>query len=277
MVHSGTRRPLAALAASLVALGAADWLRAAQAPDVATDGPRFEVASVKPHRTADDVMFALQFHDGGRFTATGTVRMLIRTAYGVQESQLASGPGWMDSDRFDIVAKAEGAATPEVMRLMLRQLLADRFAVRMHTESRDMPIYTLGVTRADPTLGPRIRRATASCERTPCDIRFAPGTLTASALTMTDLATNLSMWVDRIVTNGTGLDGTFDLRLTWTPDRLPQAPTPLGTADLPVDAVDPNGPSLFTALREQLGLRLDAEHGPAEVWVVDRVERPTID
>jgi len=263
----------------MVALGGAEeWLRAAQAPDPATDRPRFEVASVKPHRTADDVMFALQFHEGGRFTSTGTVRMLIRTAYVLQESQLAGGPGWMDSDLFDIVARAQdAAATPEAMRLMLRQLLADRFALRMHTESRAMPIYALGVTRADLALGPRITRTTATCERTPCDIRHAPGTLTASGVTMAELAANLSMWVDRIVTNRTGLDGTFDLRLQWTPDRLPQPPTPLWTADLPVDAVDPNGPSLFTALREQLGLRLDAGNGPADVWFVDRAEKPAAD
>lgn len=252
--------------------------RAAQVMGPAIDGPRFEVASVKPHRSADDVMLALQFHEGGRFTSTGTVRMLIRTAYGVQESQLAGGPGWINSDLFDIVARAEdAAATPEGMRLMLRQLLADRFAVRLHTESRDMPIYALGVTRADLALGPRINRATAACERTPCDVRHAPGTLRASGMTMAELAANLSIWVDRLVTDRTALGGTFDLRLQWTPDRLPQPPTQLWTADLPVDAVDPNGPSMFTALQEQLGLRLDAQRGPVDVFVVDRVERPTAD
>jgi uncharacterized protein (TIGR03435 family) len=279
VMHSRTRRALVALAVSAVALGGgAEWTRAAQAPDAATDSPRFEVASVKPHRSADDVMFALQFHDGGRFTATGTLRMLIRTAYRLQESQLVGGPAWIDADLFDVVAKAEGAPTPAVMLLMLRQLLADRFALRVRDENRNMPVYALGVARSGGTRGAGLGPAGVDCGRPPCNVQFAPGTLTASGVTMAELATNLSMWVDRIVTDQTGLGGRFDVNLRWTPDRLPQIPTPAWTSDRPaIDAADPNGPSIFTALREQLGLELDARRGTANVLVVDRAEKPTGD
>jgi uncharacterized protein (TIGR03435 family) len=256
----------------------AEWTRAAQAPDSATDTPRFEVASVKPHRSADDVMFALQFHDGGRFTSTGTLRMLIRTAYSLQESQLVAGPGWMDGELFDVVALAEGTPTPDVVRLMLRQLLADRFALRAHTESRTMPIYALTGARGERTPGPKLNPTTVDCDRLPCAVRFTPGALAASGMTMAALAAQLSSWVDRIVTDRTGLGGRFDLSLKWTPDRLPGMPLPLATADPgAIDAVDPDGPSIFTALREQLGLELTAQRGPADVLVVDRAERPVGD
>jgi uncharacterized protein (TIGR03435 family) len=272
-------RVLVALAVFVVAYDInGQRTRAAQVQEPSTGTRRFDVASVKPHRSADDVMFALQFHDGGRFTATGTLRMLIRTAYGLQESQLVGGPGWLDGDMFDVVATAAGTPTPEVMRLMLRQLLAERFALRVRNENRDMAIYALGVARRDRTRATGLGPAGVDCGRPPCSVRFAPGTLTASGVTMAELATSLSMWVDRIVTDHTGLAGRFDVNLRWTPDRLPQIPTPGWTSDLPsVDAVDPNGPSIFTALREQLGLSLDARRGQAEVLVVDRAEKPTDD
>lgn len=274
-----TGRVLLALAASVVAFDiSGQRTRAAHAQEAFAGTRGFDVASVKPHRAADDVMFALQFHDGGRFTATGTLRMLIRTAYSLQESQLVGGPGWMDGPLFDVVARAEGTPTPEVMRLMLRQLLADRFTLRAHTESRTMPVYALMVARGERTPGPRLSPTTVDCDRPPCAVRFTPGTLAASGMTMAALAANLSTWVDRIVTDRTGLGGRFDLSLEWTPDRLPEVPLPLATSDLgPVDAVDPDGPSIFTALREQLGLELTADRGPADVLVIDRAERPTGD
>lgn len=274
------------IAASLSAWRLTD----AQAPP--TDSPRFDVASVKPHRANDNVMFALQFHEGGRFTSTGSLRMLIRTAYGLQERQLVGGPDWADRDLYEIAARAEGSPSPDTMRRMLRALLAERFLLRVRTENREMPIYALvvkeqgrlnatiadcdaltaGARRGPPPVAP------APGERPSCGIWFGPGRLAAGGLTMTALATNLSLWVDRVVTDRTGLSGAYDLELRWRPDRLPQMPTPLSTSDtFTVGGVDPDAPDLFTALEEQLGLKLDAQRGPGEVFVVERAGRPTPD
>lgn len=275
-------------------------LRAQVAQSRATEPepPRFEVASVKPHRLDDDVLFA-HWYDEGRFTATGSLHMLIRLAYGLQDSQLTGGPNWTDSDLYDIVATADGAPTPDVMRLMLRDLLADRFMLRLGVEMREGPIYALVIAKSNATLGPALKPTAVDCDaqfaaarlgrgsappstlasdRPPCGIRVAPGSVTAGGMTMAVLANNLSMWVDRVVSDRTGLQGTFDLSLKWLPDRLPEATASFSTSDLaPIGALDPSAPSIYTALQEQLGLSLKALDGPVEVFVVERVDRPTID
>jgi uncharacterized protein (TIGR03435 family) len=248
----------------------------AQDRPVAGDAARFDVASVRPHRVADDVMFALQFHDGGRFTATGTLGMLIRTAYRLQESQLVGASGWMNDDRFDIDARAAADATPDEMRVMLRELLTERFALALHREGREMPVYALRMADTQKGARARLTQAVENCAAPPCSVRFAPGALSARGITMPMLANELSMWVDRIVSDRTGVQGRFDVDLNWAPDRIPQAPAISATSDPPVAMrLDPNAPSIFTAVREQLGLRLEPGRGKVEVLVVDRAERPT--
>lgn len=253
---------------------------------------RFEVASIKRHRGSDDVMFG-HWYDESRFTATASLRMLIRLAYGLQDSQLAGGPDWADSELYDVVATASGSATPEVMRLMLRELLSDRFALRMDIEMRERPIYALSRITSDSSFGPQLKLAAVDCnalsdaarsdrppvppptaagERPACGIRFSLGNLVASGMTMPALADHLSMWVDRIVTDRTGLQGQFDLSLKWLPDRVPET----GASSTSDFAVDPDAPSIYTAVQEQLGLRLEPLRGLAEVFVVERADRPTI-
>jgi uncharacterized protein (TIGR03435 family) len=269
--------------------------QAAQNRVTEPERPRFEVASVKPHRTDDDVLFA-HWYDDSRFTATGSLRMLIRLAYGLQDSQLAGGPDWTDSDLYDIVATADGSATQGVMRLMLRELLADRFALRLGTEMRERPIYALSRAKSDSSLGPQLKRTAIHCnallgagrrsvlpstpagERAPCGIRLSPGNLVAGGMTMPALADHLSMWVDRIVTDRTGLQGQFDLSLKWLPDRVPETASSSSSAsDVAPSAFDPSAPSIYTAVQEELGLRLEALRGLAEVFVVERADRPTAD
>ena len=262
--------------------------QAAQTRVTGPQRPRFEVTSVKPHRTDDDVMFG-HWYGEDRFTATGSLRMLIRLAYSLQESQLAGGPDWADSDLYDIAATAHGSATPDVMRLMLRELLADRFALRLGIEMRERPMYALSRVKSDSPLGPQLKLAAVDCNtartgaravllptadggRPSCGIRFSPGNLVASGMTMPALADHLSMWVGRIVTDRTGLQGQFDLSLKWLPDRVPET-GPSWTSDL---AIDPNAPSIYTAVQEQLGLTLEALRGPAEVFVIERTVRPTV-
>jgi uncharacterized protein (TIGR03435 family) len=149
-----------AVAAALLAPGFA--------PVVAAQGePRFEVASVRPHRVADDVIFAHEFHDGGRFTAIGTLRMLIRAAYRLQDFQLVGGSGWTNDERFAIDARAGRDATPDEMRVMLRALLRERFGLAIRSERRDAPVYALRVVRTAGARGTRMRPAVEDCPAGP--------------------------------------------------------------------------------------------------------------
>ena len=220
---------------------------------------------------------------GGRYTATNvTLRALVRSAYGVQhDAQLVGGPSWIDTDRFDIVAKAEGSPSTDVFRdqarLMLRTLLADRFKLVLHRETRELRIYALVVARGDGKLGPQLRPSTvAECSaRTlpntpanndasaaiPCGSGFARTRhLAARAVVFSVLSTNISNVADRPVADRTGLTGAFDWELQWSAEPTPKPEAP--------DAL-----TLFTALQEQLGLRLESARGPVEVFVIDSVER----
>jgi uncharacterized protein (TIGR03435 family) len=298
-----------------------DWTRLlAQA---GADSPQFEVASVKPHKS-DDGSFGIVGLPGGRFTATNaSLRLLIRSAYQLQDDQIVGGPSWLGSDHFDIVAKAQENAVfgptppgqgPGDMQLMLRALLADRFRLTTHKETRELPIFALVMARADKRLGPQLRMSAVDCatsavargrggpggpgavgvpggrgaepgvltplasgERPPCRMRIGPGTITSGGSRMTQLATTLSTWVNRLVVDKTGLDGGYDIDLQWTPDQMPYG---LGGDPPPAAAptpIDPNRPSIFTALQEQLGLKLDPQRGPVDVLVIDHVEKPTED
>jgi uncharacterized protein (TIGR03435 family) len=268
----------------------------AQAPG---DKPKFEVASIRQN-TADDgkVMFGIQ--PGGRFTAIGVpLPGLITQAYGLQRSQLVGGPDWMETARFDITAKAEGdiprSALGSVgpLQLRMQDLLEERFKLRAHRETREQQIYALKLSRPDGQLGPGLRASTTDCaalfargrngppprgmgpgERPACGMRIGPGQLMAGAMPISQLILPLAQFTERLVFDRTGLTGNFEIDLTWTPDRLPSGPPPPGA---PPVTIDPNGPSLFTALQEQLGLKLESERAPVEVLVIDHVERPTPD
>jgi uncharacterized protein (TIGR03435 family) len=264
--------------------------------------PTFEVASVKPNKSGDArVMLGIQ--PGGRFTATNvSLRMLIRTAYQLQDFQIVGGPGWISSDRFDLVAKAEGNLPPTApggppgpLQLMLRALLAERFSLVVHEDTRELPTYALVHARTDRRLGPQLRRSEIDCAqvagargrgglpvpppqpggRPVCGIRIGPGQLSAGGIPLVQFATALAPFVQRVIVDQTGLSGNFDVDLSWTPDQMPQGAPPQGASPLP--PIDPNGPSIFTAVQEQLGLKLESERGPVSVLVIDRVEQPTPD
>jgi uncharacterized protein (TIGR03435 family) len=235
---------------------------------------RFDVASVRPHRAADDVMFAIQFHEGGRLTATGTLRMLIRTAYRLQEFQLDGPRGWMDNERFDIDGRSGRPATPDEMRLMLRGLLRERFGLSLRSVRSAAPVYALRMAGGER--GPRLRPAAVACATGACDVRFAPGVLSARGVTMAALASDLSWWIDRMVIDRTELSDRFDLDLAWAPDQIPSLPGLFAMPEaLPIGGIDSNAPSIFTAVREQLGLSLEPARDDVEVFVIDRAEWPT--
>jgi uncharacterized protein (TIGR03435 family) len=298
---------LAALAGG-VALGA----QAPQPPQEPAGGWAFEVASIKPNNSGDGrVMMQMQ---PGQLRATNvTLRLLIRNAYALQDFQITGRPSWMASDHFDLIAKmpegfqqtpgpppaAGGPPTP--MQQMMRRLLTERFKLTAHNETKDAPVYALILARGDGKLGSQIKKSDVDCaavmaaargrgpgamppppgapggrgaDNIPCGIRIGPGALTMGGTPLANFAQSLGMFAGRIVLDRTGLTGAYDIDLTWTPDQMPR---PAGDGPPPQIngvAVDPNGPSLFTAVQEQLGLKLDSQRGPVEMLVVDKAEKP---
>lgn len=253
--------------------------------------PAFEVASIKKALSSDVPGGIRPIGPGGQFRAVLTVRDLIRVAYGAPlallDSQIVEGPRWVDVDRFEIIAKTDGSLTdvpggPPIRLLeMMRTLLADRFKLLVRKETRQLAVYDLVLDTAATNRGPRLRVADGKClsafsgrvsladpSRLCGFTRMAPGGISAQGMTLDVFASGISARaeVERVVRNRTGLSETFDLDLDYTPG--------LGTAsELAADA----RPTLFTAIREQLGLRLQSAVGPVDVIVIEAVERPTED
>lgn len=252
---------------------------------VKSDGPKpqFEVATVRPNNSGESGA-SLGPRPGGRLNGTNqTARNLIRNAFNVQPYQLFGGPDWMDSDRFDIVAKAADADVDEkgmmpYLQFMLRlqALLEDRFKMVTHWENRELPVYAL-VLVADGKLGPNLKVHGGDCDRARSGESPKPGSalncgtrmnatptgakVTGSGIRMETFARNLAGATGRYVVDKTGLSGSYDLDLEFIPEQ----------------SADTTGPSLFTAMQEQLGLKLDSQRAPVEVLVIDRLERPTPD
>jgi uncharacterized protein (TIGR03435 family) len=264
---------------------------------VGATGPTFEVVSVKPNKSGDQRVM-IQMPPNGRYTATNVaVRMLLRQAFDVQDFQIVGGPNWLATDRFDIVAKPpDGSTGPEQIRPMMRALLGDRFKLVAHNETREMPIFSLVVARADGKLGPKLSDAKVDCEARfaaarrggppsafpapgqpiECGFMIAAGNMNVGGMPMLELARALSPMVGRMVIDKTGLKGRYDFQMAFAPEGRGFGPGPgPGPAEQP--PVDPNTPSLFTALQEQLGLKLESERGSVDVVVIDRIEQPTED
>jgi len=282
---------------------------AAQSPA----GPAFEVASIKPGDPGatgplgGPPLPLVRPVAGGRFSASNvTLRDLVRRAYDSWfDLQIAGGPEWQSSRRFDIQAKAEDPNTSlDAMRPMLRALLADRFQLKVHTEMREMPIYTLVVAREDGRPGARVTPSAADCANAaqeqaelvraggvaerlragqgmPCSIMPVPasvaGTMTmrANSSSMADLASFLTPFTGRMVLDRTGLGGLYDWEMTFDRGIRPVAAQP--GSNLPPAAPASDSPPLMIAIEEQLGLKLESGRGPIEVLVIDSAALPTPD
>jgi uncharacterized protein (TIGR03435 family) len=289
---------VAAVALAGTRPGAQDRTPPAQAPVAAASGATFEVASVKQNKSVGELR-NWQALPSGRFTATNMpLRALIRLAYGsntllLPNEQIVGGPGWIDSDRFDIVAKAAGEVGPnpagarQQLFAMLRTLLEDRFRLKAHMESRELSIFNLVMAKKDGTLGPQLTHSTLDCSpgapdtqgpKRRCGISSpGPGVLIAGGVPMSLLVgfLQLSPDVARIVRDHTGLTGAFDLRIEYVPPLLLGA-NPGSVVANPA-ANTGSGPTLLTALQEQLGLKLEPAKGPVDVLVIDHVEALTPD
>jgi len=259
------------LAAILVvgAWGALGQTAVDKTPIDKTEAPKFEVASIKP---ADPNVpgFRIQTAPGGRYIATGvTVKFLIAQAYGVMEFQVSGGPSWIGNERYEINAKGESGIEnkPGQMGLRLQGLLADRFQLQLAGEAKEMPIYALVVAKN----GAKLKESTVGVDGR--RMQTGRGRIEVQGIDMASLANTLSQQVGRKVLDKTGLTGNYDFKLEWTPEfGQPQGPKDGAAESAPVDSA---GPSLFTAMQEQLGLKLESTKGPVEVLVIDRVEKPT--
>jgi uncharacterized protein (TIGR03435 family) len=275
-------------------------VRQVQAPSAGAQQPplSFEIASVKPNKSGEEERYIrIDPRGDGLRVVNMQLRQLITFAYQIQSFQLEGGPDWIASDRFDILAKSErevpatGAffGGQEPLRMMLRTLLADRFKMVMHKETKELPIFELVLARQDGRLGPELRPAVVDCAAraaaakagTPpassgppgpgsCFMNMNPVSVRGGGVTLVMLANILVGPAQRLVIDRTGLTGNWDLEVNYTPDPSQVPPG----VELP-SSIDPNGPSLFTAIEEQLGLKLRPARGPVEVLVIDSVQQPT--
>jgi len=312
------RSPALATATLVLAATGVALLAQAPPPQAPAAAQSFEVASVKPSNPNPTgplggtpmVLPAL-----GRLTAQNvTLRMLVMTAYNRQPFQIVGSLPWWNSNKFDITAKAEdGSATLDQMRVMLQGLLADRFKLKTHVETREVPIYELVLARGDKKFGPKMKASSDTCpdfkeqqqkmleaiakggvgalqsllgkpgETKPCSITQIPPTPDNLALGFKATGQSLELLVmlltqlsGRPVIDKTGLTGPHDFELSISLQSLAALYQELGVT-LPLPPNLPEGPALMTTVQEDLGLKLDSKRAPSEVLVVESAELPTVD
>jgi uncharacterized protein (TIGR03435 family) len=253
--------------------------------------PRFEVASIKLDKSAPPRHIVRPL-PGGLHTENASVRMLMLNAYGVQSFQIVGGPAWIESEGYNIDAKAEGSASQRQVFLMLQSLLEDRFHLKVHRETKELPAYALAPAKggiklpapkegdcvspnpsASDWAGGRLPPPGADPASLPCGsvkviLQPSGARLQGAKAPMTEFIRMLSMVLGAPVIDKTGFTEPFDVRLDFLPDETTGAlPPPPAPPD------DPN-PTILTAIQEQLGLKLESTKGPVEVLVIDRLERP---
>ena len=242
----------------------------------------FEAVSIK-RNVSDSGSMTVAVQPGGRFVAVNTTMLtLVQEAYPYEQFRIVNAPGWTSAERYDVTAVAGAPLAPNQFRGPLQALLRDRLNLLTHTETRTLQTYALVRVRPDGELGPSLKRWTIDCDtykpgasatpppRTiadfaippPCGTRGGPGMFAAGGSALISLVDFLATDLGAVVKDRTGLEGSFEISLVWNPD--PSRPN-----------TDNSLPSLFTAVEEQLGLKLDARREPVEVLVIDRIERPT--
>lgn len=242
---------------------------------------KFDVASIKPTRSAGDFVGIRPAPGGERYIASNvTLKLMITVAYRIRADQVSGGPAWLDADRYDMNAKAERPSSIEELHAMLQDLLAERFKLRFHRETRELAVYALTVDKD----GPKLKAHEAQSGGDPwiepkADFGVANGRLKmtwhATSASMDFFAWRLSMMLDRPATDQTHLNGSYDFDLAFT-QELPPPPanTPAGAVFLGGGPVDASNSNLVEAMRQQLGLKLERQKGPVEILVIDQAEKP---
>jgi uncharacterized protein (TIGR03435 family) len=241
--------------------------------------PTYDVASIKPSKASDET--TLLFRPGA-FTAKGmTLKSLLKEAYGIQDDQISGAPKWVSTQTYDIEAKVDGvdAATLEKLsedqfKGMFRSFLRDRFQLKVHWETKELPVLALVVAKGGPKLqqakpGDTYPDGIKGPDGKPAGhagmLMWGRGRLTGQGIPIGNLVPPLTQELGRIVEDKTGLTGNYDIELRWTTDDA--SPDSRSASDSP-------GPSLFTAMQEQLGLKLESQKAPVQVLLIDHVEQP---
>ena len=231
-------------------------------------GQSFDVASVRPHDPANET-FVVRMPTAGHFTAEGApVKLLVMLAYGVQESQIAGGPDWFATERWDITAKCDDEQhSGDETNTMLQHLLERRFSLKFHREAQQRPVYVLTVAKSGPKFKPSDKNAT--------NIRSGAHSISMERGNITRLTGVLATALAKPVVDRTGLTGFYDVSVVWddAPVHDGRAPGAKELAAIETPVGDEHG-SIFTALEEQLGLRLKPSRAAVEVLVVEGAERP---
>jgi uncharacterized protein (TIGR03435 family) len=265
-------------------------LTLAPAARAQNEPPKFEVATIKL-APADGYGNFVEFGPGDGINLTNmTLKGIVGFAWNLQPFQVSGGPPWIDSTRYVITAKPDGGPKSSEIPAMVQALLADRFQLAVHHGTQELPIYALVLARRDGKLGSRLTESKEG-DCVPFDRsnarphpgaprpRFcgnsgvSPNHLIAIGIPIANLAPMLQMVLGRTVIDKTGLKGNFDVNMEWSPDET-QAMQ--GPPDAPKPApADNTGPSIFSAIQEQLGLKLESRKGPVDVLIVDHAERPS--
>ena len=246
--------------------------------DKPADLPAFEVATIKPDKSGSGVLMFNNTPDGIQVRGF-TAQMLIRAAYGYDDDRISGGPNWIKSDPYDIEAKVAGADVPalskmstEQRRLMLQPLLAERFQLKVHRETQVRPIYQLIVAKSGLKLKPSSPAVPGEASQP--KMQMGRTQLSAQRFPMTLLVQWLSLHAGRTVVDKTDAAGTYDFELQWSSDQGSGSAS--GGLEEPASAQGAY-PSLFTALQEQLGLKLEPAKGPVETMVIDNIQKPELD
>lgn len=258
----------------------------------------YEVASIKPNKSGTN-MVRLMFTPDGLSATNGTLQMLINAAYGVEPNQVSGAPSWANTDRYDVEAKMDSSTIDDLRKLneddrrvarqhMLQALLAERFKLTLHRETKELPIYELVVAKD----GPRFHEAKPG-DTYPNGIKgpdgqshggtmfMGPEGFTAQGIPISNFVQHLKRQLGRNVVDKTGLTGKYDFTLKWTPDESQGAMFKRAEGGQPgaeaTSTPESSGPSIFTAIQEQLGLKMESQKGPVEIYVIDHAEKPSED
>jgi uncharacterized protein (TIGR03435 family) len=248
----------------------AQFCLAQNVPPMAADAdPTFEVATIKPSHPDEQRSVVVS---GVRLiTGATSVVDLMMFAYGVHALQIVDGPEWMNAEKFDVVVQPSlpGRPSSAQMRSIVQKLLADRFKLGFHHAQRELPVYRIVIAKRGSKLAPTTKEEQGN---NTAAIGIRPGEMTVINATLSEFASLMQRYVrlDRPIVDHTGIVGKYDFKLSWTPDFSQFDGNPPGPA-----RSDENAPSLYTAVQEQLGLRLEAAREPADVMVIDHVERPS--
>lgn len=277
---------VAAVAAVLVPISFG-VLHAAPGDDVGSQkGPAFEVASIKPDKQSGrNHNTRIRHEPGGRFEALGVpLQLLLEESYDVKDTQVIGAPAWFASERFDIQAKPDEETAAKIrqlgreqakeqMKLMLRELLKDRCKLKLEEGTRELPVYAMVVAKG----GPKFHESASSGDSDPAKTGVfmnGRGEVSLISAPLAVFADVLSRQLQRPVLDNTGLKGNYDFSLKWTPDQseMQMGPKAPGDAAPPPEGT---GPSIFTAMQEQLGLKLEGEKAPMKVLVIEHIEKPS--